>query len=136
MPRIEEMARLLRETDLTTEAVTRRVRWVSRDHAAEFTRILIEIEIARVVPNRMRQSRGAEREEFVHAVSRPVAQELAAPVAELLGEASAEQPAIRSRWQQDAIPPWRPVLPRLVCEVRVSNLDAWAVPCGDRSLAS
>jgi hypothetical protein len=37
--------------------------------------------------------------------------------------ASAEEPAIRSRWQHDAIPAWRPVPPRLVCEVRVSNLD-------------
>ena len=62
------------------------------------------------------------------AVTRPLARELAAPVAALLRQAGAEQPAIRSRWQHDAIPPWRPVPPGLVCEVRVSNLDAgrWA----------
>ena len=35
MLRIEEMARLRREADLTAEAITRRVRWVSREHAAE-----------------------------------------------------------------------------------------------------
>jgi ATP-dependent DNA ligase len=62
------------------------------------------------------------------AVSRPLARELAAPLAALARDAGAEQPAIRSRWQHDAIPPWRRVPPRLVCEVRVSNLDAgrWA----------
>ncbi len=62
------------------------------------------------------------------AVTRPLASELAGPVLEVIGEASAEQPAIRSRWQHDAVPPWRPVPPRLICEVRVSNLDAgrWA----------
>jgi ATP-dependent DNA ligase len=61
-------------------------------------------------------------------VTRPLARGLAAPVAALMGDAGAEQPAIRSRWQHDAIPPWRRVPPELVCEVRVSNLDAgrWA----------
>jgi ATP-dependent DNA ligase len=62
------------------------------------------------------------------AVTRPLASDVSGPIAEVAGEASAEQPAIRSRWQHDAVPPWRPVPPRLVCEVRVSNLDAgrWA----------
>jgi ATP-dependent DNA ligase len=62
------------------------------------------------------------------AVSRPLPRELAAPLAALLAQAGAEEPAIRSRWQHDAIPPWRRVPPHLVCEVRVSNLDAgrWA----------
>lgn len=52
----------------------------------------------------------------------------AGPVLDVVMEASAEEPAIRLRWQHDAVPPWRPVPPRLVCEVRVSNLDAgrWA----------
>ena len=57
------------------------------------------------------------------AVTRPLSAEVAEPVAQVVGEASAEQPAIRSRWQHDAVPPWRPVPPRLICEVRVSNLD-------------
>ncbi len=62
------------------------------------------------------------------AVTRPLSADVADPVAQVLGEASEEQPAIRSRWQHDAVPPWRPVPPRLICEVRVSNLDAgrWA----------
>jgi ATP-dependent DNA ligase len=62
------------------------------------------------------------------ALSRPVPRELARPVAELLAEAGPEEAAIRSRWQHDAIPLWRRLPPRLVCEVRVSNLDRgrWA----------
>ncbi|MDQ3808724.1 MAG: hypothetical protein M3336_00365 [Chloroflexota bacterium] len=62
------------------------------------------------------------------AVSRPVPPDLVGPLAEVMAEAREEQPAIRSRWQHDAIPAWRPVPPRLICEVRVSNLDAgrWA----------
>jgi ATP-dependent DNA ligase len=62
------------------------------------------------------------------AVTRPLPVELAGPVSEVAMQASAEEPAIRSRWQHDAVPPWRPVPPRLICEVRVSNLDAgrWA----------
>jgi hypothetical protein len=60
--------------------------------------------------------------------SRPLAGERAPPLAVLIGDAGAEQPAIRSRWQHDAISPWRRVSPRLVRELRVSNLDAgrWA----------
>jgi hypothetical protein len=36
--------------------------------------------------------------------------------------------AIRSRWQRDAVPPWRRVEPTMVCDVRVTNLDLgrWA----------
>ena len=34
-----------------------------------------------------------------------------------------EEAAIRSRWQHDAVPPWRRVEPTMVCEVRVTNLD-------------
>jgi ATP-dependent DNA ligase len=61
-------------------------------------------------------------------VTRPLPPDACGPVAGLLAEAGAEEPAIRSRWQHDAIPPWRRVRPRVVCEVRVSNLDAgrWA----------
>jgi ATP-dependent DNA ligase len=62
------------------------------------------------------------------AVSRPLAKELAGPLLDTIDRAGAEQPAIPSRWQHDAIPPWRPLPPVLICEVRVTNLDAgrWA----------
>jgi ATP-dependent DNA ligase len=62
------------------------------------------------------------------AVTRPLAPDSCGPLAGLLAEAGAEEPGIRSRWQHDAIPPWRRVPARMVCEVRVSNLDAgrWA----------
>jgi ATP-dependent DNA ligase len=61
-------------------------------------------------------------------VSRPLQRELIGPLEEVIRDASPEQPAIPSRWQHDAVPPWRPVPARLSCEVRVSNLDAgrWA----------
>src|SRR5258708_24149461 len=45
------------------------------------------------------------------------------PIADLLATARPEQAAIRSRWQHDAVPPWRRVEPMMVCEVRVTNLD-------------
>src|SRR5438874_3921739 len=45
------------------------------------------------------------------------------PIADLLAAARPEQAAIRSRWQHDAVPPWRRVEPTIVCEVRVTNLD-------------
>lgn len=38
MLRVEELARLMRETDLTTEAAIRRVGWADRDHAAQLFR--------------------------------------------------------------------------------------------------
>src|SRR6266542_6890512 len=40
---------------------------------------------------------------------------------------TAEEAAIRSRWQHDAVPPWRRVEPTMVCEVRFSNLDLLVV---------
>src|SRR5438128_4878531 len=50
------------------------------------------------------------------------------PIADLLAAARPEEAAIRSRWQHDAVPPWRRVEPTMVCEVRVTNLDLgrWA----------
>ena len=45
------------------------------------------------------------------------------PIADLLASARPEEAAIRSRWQHDAVPPWRRVEPTVVCEVRVTNLD-------------
>src|SRR6266849_6176482 len=45
------------------------------------------------------------------------------PITDLLAAARPEEAAIRSRWQHDAVPPWRRVEPTMVCEVRVTNLD-------------
>jgi hypothetical protein len=45
------------------------------------------------------------------------------PIADLLAAARPEEAAIRSRWQHDAVPPWRRVEPTMICEVRVTNLD-------------
>jgi hypothetical protein len=33
---------------------------------------------------------------------------VAVPLGEVAGDAGAEELAIRSRWQHDAVPPWRP----------------------------
>ena len=44
-------------------------------------------------------------------------------IADLLAAARPEEAAIRSRWQHDAVPPWRRVEPTMVCEVRVTNVD-------------
>jgi ATP-dependent DNA ligase len=62
------------------------------------------------------------------AVSRPISVEDGGPLATLLAEAGPAEAAIKSRWQHDAVPPWRRVEPKLVCEVRVTNLDLgrWA----------
>jgi ATP-dependent DNA ligase len=51
------------------------------------------------------------------AATRPLRADVAGPVSDVAMGASAEEPAIRSRWQHDAVPPWRPVPPRLVCAV-------------------
>jgi ATP-dependent DNA ligase len=62
------------------------------------------------------------------AVSRPISVENGGPLATLLAEAGQAEAAIKSRWQHDAVPPWRRVEPKIVCEVRVTNLDLarWA----------
>ena len=62
------------------------------------------------------------------AVTRPLSSEHAGPLAEIIDQAGPEQAPIPSRWQHDAVPPWRRVPVKLVCEVRVTNLDAgrWA----------
>lgn len=66
------------------------------------------------------------------AVSRPLTQELTIALAPVLAEAGREQPAIQSGWQHDAVPRWRPVPSRLVCEVRVSNLLCGPMGAGQR----
>jgi hypothetical protein len=49
------------------------------------------------------------------------------PIADLLAAGRPVEAAIRSRWQHDAVPPWRRVEPTMVCEVRVTNLDLLVV---------
>ena len=43
-------------------------------------------------------------------------------------QADPAEAASKSRWQHDAVPPWRRVEPKIVCEVRVTNRDLgrWA----------
>jgi len=53
------------------------------------------------------------------------------PIADLLATALPEEAAIRSRWQHDAVPPWRRVEPTMVCEVRVTNLDLLVAGIGE-----
>jgi ATP-dependent DNA ligase len=45
------------------------------------------------------------------------------PLAPLLDRLGPEEAAIPSRWQHDAVPPWRRVPAALVCEIRAGNLD-------------
>jgi ATP-dependent DNA ligase len=42
-------------------------------------------------------------------------------------EVGADERAIRSRWQRDALPPWRRVVPSAVVEVAYTTLDGGAV---------
>ena len=62
------------------------------------------------------------------AVTRPIGAEAGGPLAALLAETGPAEAAIKSRWQHDAVPPWRRLEPKVVCEVRVTNLDLgrWA----------
>ena len=62
------------------------------------------------------------------SVTRPIDREARGPLAALLASAGSVEAAIESRWQHDAVPPWRRVEPRVVCEVRVTKLDLgrWA----------
>jgi hypothetical protein len=50
----------------------------------------------------------------------PAALEPLAPFFHRLGP---EEPAIRSRWQHDAVPPWRRLPPELVCEIQATTID-------------
>jgi ATP-dependent DNA ligase len=61
-------------------------------------------------------------------VTRAVAFDGHGPLTTLVSDAGPEEAAIRSRWQHDAVPPWRRVEPTVVCEVLVTNLDLgrWA----------
>ncbi len=41
----------------------------------------------------------------------------------LLERVGPEEPAIRSRWQHDAVPSWRRLPAESVCEVRIGVID-------------
>lgn len=56
-------------------------------------------------------------------VSLPVPARFAGPILALLDRARPVEAAIPSRWQHDAVPPWRRVPAELVCEIRAGNLD-------------
>jgi ATP-dependent DNA ligase len=57
-------------------------------------------------------------------VTRALHPEVLDPVAQLLHKLGPEEPAIRSRWQHDAVPPWRRLPPELVCEIQATTIDA------------
>src|SRR5437667_256389 len=44
------------------------------------------------------------------------------PLREMLQSLGAEESAIPSRWQHDAVPPWRRLPAELVCEVKAASL--------------
>lgn len=56
-------------------------------------------------------------------VTRPLQPRALEPLAPLLKELGPEEPAIRSRWQHDAVPPWRRLPPVLVCEIQATTID-------------
>jgi hypothetical protein len=74
-------------------------------------------------PNLVPALRHADGELHHFAVTRPTPTEVAEPFSWMLDLAGAEQSAIPSGWQRDALSPWRRVPPKLVGEVRVTNLD-------------
>jgi len=53
----------------------------------------------------------------------PVPPVVAGPIQALLDRAGPLEAPIPSRWQHDAVPPWRRVPAELVCEIRAGNLD-------------
>lgn len=64
-------------------------------------------------------------DDMIHhlGLCRPVPPAMAAPILALLEQAGPLERPIPSRWQQDAVPPWRRVPTELVCEIRAGNLD-------------
>jgi hypothetical protein len=46
-----------------------------------------------------------------------------APILALIDRAGPLEAPIPSRWQHDAVPPWRRLPAELVCEVRAGNVD-------------
>jgi ATP-dependent DNA ligase len=57
-------------------------------------------------------------------VTQPVSDSVMISLTPVLNRAGAEESAIRSRWQHDAVPPWRRLPAEAVCEVSYTTLDA------------
>jgi ATP-dependent DNA ligase len=57
-------------------------------------------------------------------VTRALRAELVAPLAPLMQQLGPEEAAIPSRWQHDAVPPWRRLSTELVCEIQATTIDA------------
>jgi hypothetical protein len=64
-------------------------------------------------------------DDMIHhlGVCLPVPSAVAGPILALLDRAGSVEAPIPSRWQHDAVPPWRRVPAELVCEIRAGNLD-------------
>lgn len=56
-------------------------------------------------------------------VARELRSEQTSAIQHLLGQLGPQKKAIPSRWQHDAVPPWRPVPAEVVCEVRIGLID-------------
>jgi ATP-dependent DNA ligase len=67
--------------------------------------------------------RHADGEVHHLGVTRQLQPEQLGPIADLLERAGPEEGAIPSRWQHDAVPPWRRISPEVVCEVRFGTID-------------
>jgi ATP-dependent DNA ligase len=67
--------------------------------------------------------RHADGELHHFGVTQPVSESVMTVLTPILKRAGPEESAIRSRWQHDAVPPWRRVPAELVCEVTYTTLD-------------
>lgn len=56
-------------------------------------------------------------------VTRELRLDQTGPIQHLFEGLGSQQGAIPSRWQHDAVPPWRPVPIEVVCEVRIGLID-------------
>ena len=56
-------------------------------------------------------------------VTRALRREVVGPLVPLLEQLGPHQSAIRSRWQHDAVPPWRRLPAELVCEIQATTFD-------------
>jgi ATP-dependent DNA ligase len=56
-------------------------------------------------------------------VTRALRSEAVGPLAPLMQQLGPEEGAIPSRWQHDAVPPWRPISTELVCEIQATTID-------------
>ena len=68
--------------------------------------------------------RHADGELHHFGVTQPVSDSVMTALTPILNRAGPEESAIRSRWQHDAVPPWRRLPAEVVCEVSYTTLDA------------